>query len=117
MQHTLASLSAARCADMELGCIETPSRLLACGREESEHDRLGSAMSWLGAIAELAEEREESDLVACEVIAGKEAASAVVGSDGWVHGAGRWRRGECSYRRRLWVPLFVRWLKWLASGV
>lgn len=69
-ERTFASLSAARCADMELGCSETPSRLLACGREEREQDRLGSAMSWSGAMAELVEEREESDLAACEDMAG-----------------------------------------------
>lgn len=48
---------------MDVGCIAMPSRLVACGRDESEHERLGSATSVFGAIAELAEdEREESDL-------------------------------------------------------
>lgn len=40
----MASLSAARCAYI-LGCRETLSRLVACGKEESAHDKLGSATS------------------------------------------------------------------------
>jgi hypothetical protein len=40
--HTLASLSAARCAYM-LGCSDTLSMLLACGNAERPLDRLGSA--------------------------------------------------------------------------
>ena len=64
---TFASLSAWRCADIELGWSATPARLVACGSDESEHDRLGSAMRVSGAMAELAdEERDESDLCACE---------------------------------------------------
>lgn len=62
-QITFASLSACLCADMEVGCIVTPSRLVACGSDEREHERLGSATSVFGAIAELADdERDESDL-------------------------------------------------------
>lgn len=37
--------------------------LFACGREDSEQERLGSAMSCSGAMAELVEERDEADLV------------------------------------------------------
>lgn len=43
-KHTLASLSAARCAYM-FGCSDTLSMLLACGSEERPLDRLGSATS------------------------------------------------------------------------
>ncbi|EKM53287.1 uncharacterized protein PHACADRAFT_259542 [Phanerochaete carnosa HHB-10118-sp] len=60
---SFASLSAARCADMELGCSAIPSRLLACGSEDSEQARLGSEMSCSGAMAELEDERDEPDLV------------------------------------------------------
>lgn len=47
IQHsfTLASLSAARCADIELGCSDTESTLLAWGNDDSEHAKLGRAMS------------------------------------------------------------------------
>lgn len=61
--RTFASLSAARCADMELGCSAMPSRLLACGSEDSEQARLGSEMSCSWAMAELEDERDEPDLV------------------------------------------------------
>lgn len=44
LRRTFASLSAARCADI-LGCSAMPSRLLACGSADREHERLGSAMS------------------------------------------------------------------------
>ena len=40
-----------------------PSRLVAWGRAEREEARLGSAMSCEGAMAELVDERDESDLV------------------------------------------------------
>ncbi|KAI0795031.1 hypothetical protein C8Q75DRAFT_748616 [Abortiporus biennis] len=61
-----ASDSAARCADIELGCRDTLSTLFACGREDSEHARLGSEMSCWGAIefVEDAEEREELEVCA-----------------------------------------------------
>lgn len=61
-KRTLASLSACRCADMEVGCMETPSRLVAWGSEESEHERLGRATSVLGA-AETVDERDEFDIL------------------------------------------------------
>jgi hypothetical protein len=41
-RHTLASLSAAWCASI-VGCRCRASILLACGRVDREHDRLGSA--------------------------------------------------------------------------
>ena len=56
---TFAWLSALRCASME-GCNERPSMLFACGSEESEHARLGSAMSCSGGML-LLEDAEESD--------------------------------------------------------
>ena len=37
--------------------------LFACGREEREHARLGSAMSCSGAMPELEDERDEPDFV------------------------------------------------------
>ncbi len=42
--------------------------LFACGSADRAHDRLGSEMSVSGAMAELVEdeERDESDLYACE---------------------------------------------------
>ena len=43
--RTLASLSAASWADMEEGCSDTCSRLLAWGSEDREQDKLGRAMS------------------------------------------------------------------------
>lgn len=67
-RFTFASLSAARCADIELGCNATPSRLVACGSADSAHDRLGSAMRLSGAMAELADEREDSDLCVEDMI-------------------------------------------------
>lgn len=62
---TLASLSAARCDDMLLGWSETPSRLLACGRDESAQERLGSESSCEGGMAAVlaVDEREEPDVV------------------------------------------------------
>ncbi len=41
--HTFASLSAACCPDIEEVYTDTWARLLACGREERELERLGSA--------------------------------------------------------------------------
>lgn len=45
-KRTLASLSAACWADMEEGCKETCSRLLAWGSADREQDTLGKAMSF-----------------------------------------------------------------------
>ena len=58
---TFASLSAARCADIELGWSATPSRLVAWGSAERAQERLGSAMRFSGAIVavEVVEERED----------------------------------------------------------
>lgn len=46
---SLASLSAACCVYI-LGCRETLARLVAWGKEESAHDRLGSATSLLARV-------------------------------------------------------------------
>ena len=46
---------------MELGCNDMPSKLVACGSEDSAHDRLGNATRLLGGIAELADERDVLD--------------------------------------------------------
>lgn len=86
----MASLSAARWADMELGCSATPSRLFACGSDESAQERLGSAVRWLGAateLLELDEARDEADLVDMAgrggVYIGLARAGRVEGCSGW----------------------------------
>ena len=45
-----------------------PSRLVACGSEDNAQDKLGSAMRFSGGMAELAEERDEPDLVVEDMI-------------------------------------------------
>lgn len=45
----MASLSAACCPDIDEVYTDTCARLLACGSEESELERLGNAMRWEGA--------------------------------------------------------------------
>lgn len=59
--RSFASLSACRCADMDVGCMAMPSRLRACGSEDREHERLGRAMRVFGAT-ELVEDRDELDM-------------------------------------------------------
>lgn len=65
--RSFASLSALRCADIDVGWRDTLSTLLACGSEESWQERLGSAISWSGAERVLEEEDvEEEDFLICE---------------------------------------------------